>query len=92
MKNSLVFSTIILALLSQLSLAAQKPIVSQEYLNSNEPIVSHECLECQSDSINAKKEFIKKACPKEVQTILYLDRCNTCGFPVTQRKYKNCKE
>jgi len=31
------------------------------------------------------------SCPNATKTVVYLDRCRACGFPVTKRAQSNCK-
>lgn len=49
------------------------------------------CLDCSMSNAQIEKDLLAKSCPKGVETLLYLDQCNNCGFPVTQRSVNDCK-
>lgn len=43
------------------------------------------------NTISVEDKFLQKTCPEGVETLVYLESCNGCGFAVTQRKNSNCK-
>ncbi len=49
------------------------------------------CTICSSANVYPDDAFLKKTCPEGVEVLVYLDKCEDCGFPVTQRKNSNCK-
>lgn len=52
---------------------------------------SQRCVDCSVGNMYSEADYVKNMCPDGVETLVYLDQCNDCGFPVTQRKYSNCK-